>query len=153
MAQDSKEAFLFNEIDQKIEDFQRDSKKHKDMHRNFRYWAFGLTAVLSTLSGLALYYPENSTIFNISILAITAIAGFLSSVEGIRKADELWIHERTTYYALKDLKRELEFELRGSGDKTKVLDACFVKLQSLLNQAGEKWSSGLVAKNTTQDQS
>lgn len=139
-----KEQFLLDELDSKIEDFRKDSNKHKNLYRGLRYSAFALTAILSILSGMALYYPEFSTLFNISILAISASAGFISSLEGIRKADELWIHERTIFYELSDVKRELEYELKGNKNREKILDEAFYRFQKILNNSGEKWSSGIV---------
>ena len=101
--------FLIDELDEKIKMFKRNSSEHKALHRRLRYGSFGLTAMLSVLSGLALYMPGYSTHLNVAILIFSGIAGILASLEGLRKADELWIHERTIYFTLLDLKRELLF--------------------------------------------
>lgn len=148
---DKQETFLLDQINQKIKDFQKDSAKHKNLHRAFRYGAFAFTAILSVLSGLALYYPSASQLINIAILVISATAGFVASWEGTRKADELWIHERTTLYALIDLKREWEFTILGENNKKEKRGEIFHKLQTLLNQSGEKWSSGIVAGKAYQE--
>lgn len=47
--------FLVDELDDKIKMFKRNSSDHKALHRRLRYGSFGLTAMLSILSGLALY--------------------------------------------------------------------------------------------------
>lgn len=139
-----KEQILKGELNSKINAFKDDSKEHKKLHRQLRYTAFIFTGILSILSGLALYFPDDAKTINIIILAISATSGVLASIEGLRKADELWIHERTTYYTLCDLKRELEFELHGNVDKEKTLDKYFDRFQKILTNSGEKWSSGIV---------
>ena len=137
-----REKFVSDEIEKKITDFKRDSDKHKNLHRSLRYGSFFLTAMLSILSGMALYYPEYSTTFNATILALGAIAGFVASFEGIRKADELWIHERTIFYELSDLQRELQYRLLSRENNDDVLDDIFSRLQTILTNSGEKWSGG-----------
>ncbi len=139
-----KKQFLVDELDMKIEDFKKGSNTHKDMHRRFRYVAFIFTGVLSILAGLALYLPEYSSTVNILILLISACAGVITSLEGLRKADELWIHERTTYYTLCDLKRELEYNSKSENIKEDIVDDLFLKFQQVLTNAGDKWSSGIV---------
>ena len=135
--------FLLDEIDAKILLFKNDSDKHKCMHRRFRYVAFTVTAILSILAGLALYLPDYHSPLNVCILLLSAVAGALTSLEGIRKPEELWIHERTTYYTLSDLKREIEFESKGDIDDA-LLGRFFSRFQQLLSNSGEKWSSGIV---------
>lgn len=140
--------FLLDELDRKIEMFQDASQKHKTMHRRLRYGGFSLTALLSVLSGLALYYPVYSANLNIMILVVSAVAGVLASLEGLRKADELWIHERTIFYTLSDLKREMEFELKAGDMAPATLENFFIRLQTILVNSGDKWSSGIVSNTS-----
>ncbi len=141
-----KEAFLAKEIDEKIDYFRIESNKHKRTHRNLRYSAFAFTAVLSALSGMAIYFQNFSTIFNICILVISALAGLFSSIEDVRKADELWIHERNALYALIDLKREMVYQLKSNENKEALLDKVFIELQYILKQSKDKWTSSIVSK-------
>lgn len=136
--------FLVDELDKKIEMFRDNSKAHKTLHRRLRYGSFGLTAMLSLLSGLALYLPTYATHLNVAILVFSGTAGILASLEGLRKADELWIHERTTYYTLCDLKRELMFQIKSQTLKAAELEVFFDRLQKVLNNSAEKWNSGIV---------
>lgn len=145
----AQQQFVLDELDRKIEMFRRNSSEHKALHRRLRYGAFALTAVLSVLSGLALYLPEKAPALNIAILACSGIAGILASLEGLRKADELWIHERTTYYPLCDLRRELMFQIKSDTLDSEQLDAFFNRFQTVLTNSGEKWSSGIVQGNHT----
>ncbi|RTE64772.1 DUF4231 domain-containing protein [Amphritea opalescens] len=136
--------FLVDELDKKIEMFRHNSKSHKTLHRRLRYGSFGLTAMLSLLSGLALYLPAYSTHLNVAILVFSGTAGILASLEGLRKADELWIHERTTYYTLCDLRRELMFQIKSQTLKAAELELFFERLQKVLNNSAEKWNTGIV---------
>ncbi len=104
--------FLLSELDDKIDFFQQNSTGHKKLHRRFRYAVFVFTGVLSILAGLAIYFPAQAGLINISMLILSTTTATLSSFESLRRADDLWIHEKTTLYALADLKRELEFEIQ-----------------------------------------
>ena len=55
----------------------------------------------------------------------------VSSIEGLRKPGELWIHVRTTHCALKDLKRELEF-YAAVQNGVMAVDEHFTKMQTIL---------------------
>lgn len=143
--------FLLAELNKKIKMFGDDSRKHKKMHRGFRYAAFAFSAIASLLAGLALYLPGYQTTFNVVILTIGALSGVIASIEGIRKPDELWIHERTTFHLLNDLKREIEYKQTSEMTECEV-DELFARLQSLLTNAGEKWSSGIVGLSSDSEQ-
>ncbi len=82
------------------------------------------------------------------ILVVSAVAGVLASLEGLRKADELWIHERTIFYTLSDLKREMEFELKAGDMAPATLENFFIRLQTILVNSGDKWSSGIVSNTS-----
>src|SRR2546423_12364244 len=106
----SKRDYLLAQLDEEIERFDRDSTTHKKMYRAMRYAVFTLTAVSTGLASLAVAFPQSQSTISLVIVFVSAAAGVVSSVEGLRKPAELWIHERTTHYALKDLKRDLEFQ-------------------------------------------
>ncbi len=133
---------LLEELTSKISMFRQQSDRHKRMHRYFRFAAFSFTALSTFLAGAALYAPQLQTTFNITLLAVSAISGAVASIEGIRKPDELWIHERTFYYALSDLKREILFDSAdgvAEGDLTRF----FKRFQAILEHSGNKWSSDI----------
>jgi len=75
----------------------------------------------------------------------TAVAGLAASIEGLRKPGESWTHERTLYYALKDLKRKLEFGTAEDHDP-KVVDTVFYGMQDVLGYARERWSRQVAGK-------
>ncbi|WP_395340050.1 SLATT domain-containing protein [Ningiella sp. W23] len=143
-----KRAFLLSEIDTKITQFGRDSSRHKSMHRALRYFAFTFTGLTSLLSGLALYMPSIQTSLNIAILVIGAMAGIFASFEGLRKADELWIHERTQYHLLNDFKRRVLF-YTSQDSPAEEIDELFEKFQLLLSNAGEQWNEEIAGASST----
>jgi hypothetical protein len=130
---------LKEHLDEQIKWFDDESTKHKRMHRWMRYTAFFLTACSTGLASAALAYPGTKPQLMLAIIAISAIAGIAAAVEGLRKPAELWIHERTTHYALKDLKLLLDYKCSDTVDDA-VVDDCFERLQGLLGASSEKWN-------------
>jgi hypothetical protein len=103
--------YLTHVLDNRIDRFDKESTSHKKLFRRFRYIVFGLTALSSVLAGLALAFPRIQTEITVVIILTAAATGIATSVEGLRKPNELWIHERTIYYSLLDLQRELNLLL------------------------------------------
>jgi hypothetical protein len=108
------------------------------------------SALASLLAGLALYLPQLQTTFNVAILTIGAVSSLVASIEGIRKPDELWIHERHTFHLLNDLKRELEYHNADEINNEQV-DKLFAQLQTILVNAGEKWSADIAGLASSTD--
>ena len=146
-SESNKIEYLVQELENKIKVFKEHSTKHKNIYRVARYFIYLLTASLSILAGLALYYPQSSALINISILILSAVVGLLTSYESLRKADALWVHERTIQYQLTDLKRELLFESAGSNLEPPVLRQYFDKLQVILGNSGKTWSDDIIEKD------
>jgi len=102
-----------------------------------RYSAFGLIGLATILASSALKFDNIQTGLNITIVIVTATAGILASIEGLRKPSELWINERNVLYALLDLQRDLEYELAET-ETLKNPDLYFNKLQQILGESKEK---------------
>lgn len=139
-----KKKYLLDQLDDKIKSFGKDSERHKRMYRQLRYGVFGLTSLSALLAGLALSMPEAGTVISVLILLVSGVVGVLTSVEGLHKPSELWIHERTTYYLLMDLKREAEFVLDAQVSNEDV-EGFFYRFQAILGASNEKWNRGIVA--------
>ena len=134
-----KRKYLLDQLEQKIIGFKDDSKQHKSLYRTLRYAVFILTSISAVLAGLAIKLPEFSSTISVAIVLVSAAVGVITSIEGLRKPAELWIHERTTYYALMDLKREVEFKL-DENSSPEMIEKYFFKMQELLGASGEKWN-------------
>jgi Protein of unknown function (DUF4231) len=141
-------AHLLALLDEKISVFGRDSTRHKKLHLRFRYTTFTLSALSGIFAGLALIQKNNHEMFNILILLISGVTGLVASIEGLRKPSELWIHERKTFYALTDLRREIDF-LLDEDSSAEMNKAFFGRMQSILGAAGEKWSNGIAPNVAT----
>ena len=125
------------ELEANIDKFEEDSNRHKNSFRRLRYTTLALTAVTTILAGLAIGIPQAQTAINIGIVVVTALLGFLTAIEGLRKPGKLWVHERTTHHTLKDLKREVEFRA-SAGGRVPVTDY-FERLQSILGASRDNW--------------
>jgi hypothetical protein len=135
----SKEEYLRSQLEEQIKWFDDESTAHKNLFRRLRYVVFGLTACSSALAGLALAFPAIRTEITVVIVFTTAAIGIASSIEGLRKPSELWIHERTLYYSLKDLKRDLEDRSKEQIDPA-VADTIYERMQDILGSARDRWS-------------
>ena len=149
-----KSAYLVRELEACIKAFDRESTRHKQLFRRLRYIVFGLTACSSALAGLALAFPKIQTGTTVGIILTTAAIGIVTSVEGLRKPSELWIHERTIHYSLLDLQRALGYYLAADStnpeesEPTSPMDtnAYFERLQSILGSSQDKWSRDIAAR-------
>jgi hypothetical protein len=139
--------FLREELKCNAERFDTDSKNHKRMYRRLRGATIGVTACSSVLAAVGVAKPELQPWINLAIVFFTAAVGVMAALEAMRKPSELWIHERTTYYGLKDLGRELEFRTRV-GEKTAIRET-FERMQALLGASSEKWNRELVRPRQT----
>ena len=134
---------LLDQLSKKIQLFKDDSDKHKNLYRKLRYSVFLLTSLSALLAGLSLKFPDLSPTISVIILLVLAAVGVLTSIEGLRKPSELWIHERTTYYALMDLRREVEFLVDDNASKV-VVEQYFLRMQEILGASNEKWNRNIV---------
>jgi hypothetical protein len=129
---------LQKELDEIIEQFRNESEKHKLLNRRLRYLLFALTGCATVLSAAALEYPLVGPRLNFGVVLVSVGAGIVSSIEALRKPAQLWILERSVFNALKDLKRELEYE--GSEAAETKIDGYFGRLQSILAASNEQWT-------------
>lgn len=134
----TKRQYLIDQLSEKILDFQKASETHKSLYRNLRYAVFFLTGISAVLAGAAIKYPELNSTISLAIVFASSAIGITTSIEGLRKPAELWIHERTTYYALTDLKRKVEFNT-DENSLPEVIERYFFKMQEILESSGEKW--------------
>ena len=144
----SKESKLRKELEKQILRFDDESTGHKRLYRRLRYAALGLTGLATVLASAALTFARLQDWLNIAIVVVTASAGVITSIEGLRKPAELWIHERNVLYALKDLLREMNYETTATGALKKV-DIYFNQLQHILGASKEKWTKQVLPASKT----
>ncbi|MFB3897302.1 MAG: DUF4231 domain-containing protein [bacterium] len=138
---------LRSELQHQIERLDKESKKHKRLYRQLRYSVFILAAASTVLASTALTFPDFQALLNLIIVFITAIVGVITSIEGLRKPAELWIHERNIYYALKDLLREVEY-YSFEEPSCKITDKYFSRMQTILGSSIEEWKQQVQTDKT-----
>lgn len=124
--------------------FDKESTEHKHLYRQYRYRALGLTALATVLGSASIVLPDYHEAVGFAIVAVTAAANVVVSVESIRKPSELWLLERRIFHMLSDMRRELEYYGPEGFDEQR-LDACFTQLQDVLNASSQKWSQSIKA--------
>ena len=148
----TKQEFLAAELTKHIAHFNSDSTRHKIMYRGLRYVAFIFSATSTILAGIALAYPELQTGLNISILFASAAIGVASSIEGLRRPQELWVHERSVLYELRDVERDLQYRSQDEVSALQI-DELYGRMQSILQSSREKWRQSVAKPKSENDQS
>ena len=99
-----------------ISRFDQESKKHKGLHRACQTAVITLTALTTVAAGIGLIRPELSGRYvEFTVLCLSATSAAVSGWAEMRRARELWRHEREVYYALLDIQREMDFVEANSG--------------------------------------
>ncbi len=95
----------------------------------------------AVVAGAGLILPEGSERFvQFTVLTLASLTTAVTSWLEMRRARELWQHEREVYYALKDVLREVDFyEAMGAMTPEKV-EAYFRQAASILGSSSQKWA-------------
>ena len=134
---------LLKELDNRIAHFDKESTKHKDMYRRLRVAVFCLVAISTVLAAVAsefVHHHLSPEFVRFLVVVSTALAGVITSIEGMRKPAELWMLEPSTLYALRDLRRELEYATAEPIAEPNM-DYYFQRMQGILAASGEKWAA------------
>jgi hypothetical protein len=141
--------FLRNTLDDDIARFDRESSKHKRLHRKYQRAVIILSAVTTIVAGSGLVLPEESgKALQFAVLCLTASTAAISAWAEMRRARELWQHERDIYYKLVDIKREFVFLSANRELKPQDLEDFFRKIADVLGSSTQKWT-GIVEKKGT----
>ncbi|NTW24132.1 MAG: DUF4231 domain-containing protein [Lentimicrobium sp.] len=141
--------FLRNTLDDDIARFDRESSKHKRLHRKYQRAVIILSAVTTIVAGSGLVLPEESgKALQFTVLCLTASTAAISAWAEMRRARELWQHERDIYYKLVDIKREFVFLSANRELKPLDLEEFFRKISDVLGSSTQKWT-GIVEKKGT----
>lgn len=133
---------LRSSLERDILRFDTESGKHKRLHRTYQRGIIILTAVTTVVAGSGLILPEQSgRIVQFIVLCLTATSAAISAWAGLRRARELWQHERDVYFQLLDIKRELEFVAANRELKASDLEGFFRRIGEVLGSSTTKWKS------------
>ncbi len=91
------------------------------------------------LASTALGFPAHQRTFTLATVVTTTLTSVLVAIEGYRRPGELWMHERTTFHALWDIRRTLDYHGGAEADDA-LADECFERMQAVLGAASQKWN-------------
>jgi Protein of unknown function (DUF4231) len=131
---------LLGSLDADICRFDRESKKHKALHRRCQTGVIALTALTTIVAGAGLILPESSgRAVQFAVLCLTAVTAAVTAWAEMRRARELWQHEREVYYALLDIQREMKF-FAATGEPTEHdVKEYFEKITLVLTSSTRNW--------------
>jgi hypothetical protein len=123
-------------IEDAIRAFNDEATLHKHLHRGLRILGFTLTGLATILAAAGMIADWPAPKLQFLIVVVTAVATALNAYEGLRNPSELWVNERKTCHALRDLLREVKY--RGAMPVADA-DACFDRLQLIIQSSGDRW--------------
>ena len=126
--------------------FQKQAQKHKKLDRRFSYSIFFLTGVSTLLASASGLFEIFERMFSLLIVACTASIGVITSLQGKRKAEDLWLIELHLFHAFSDLEREFEYKQAKDGDNLDT-DYFFNQISILLNESKAEWQKSVLEKN------
>ena len=129
------------------EQFQKEAQKHKRLDRKFSYSIYVLTGVSTLLASASGLFDIYDKAFSLLIVACTASIGIITSLQGKRKAEDLWLIELHLFHAFSDLEREFEYRQSRQSDQLDT-DYFFEKINQLLNESKIEWQKSVLEKNT-----
>jgi hypothetical protein len=135
-------AALSESLEADIARLERESSKHKRLYRGCQTAVIALTSTTTVVAGAGLVLPASSgRAIQFTVLCLTALSTAIAAWAEMRHARELWQHERGVYYALIDIRRELQFEAaRGKLGKHQ-LDGFFGRITAVLGSSSAQWQA------------
>jgi len=120
--------------------FDRESTRHKGMFRRTQTAVIALTASTAIVAGLGLILPGLDSAIHFAVLCLAAVTTAVTSWAEMRRARELWQHERMVFYALKDLAREVDFYASVRALTPENLEGYFQRAAGILGTSTQQWS-------------
>lgn len=129
-----------------IERFDSESRKHKQIHRKVQGYLIILTAAITVAAGLGLVLPGREKEIQFLVIFLSAVSTATATWSEIRRARDLWQHEREVYYALIDIRRDLDFLSSIKTPSLDEIERLYQRAASVLGSSTEKWSRILEKK-------
>ena len=128
---------LKNEIDR----FDKESNKHKNIYRNTQVGIIVLMTCTTIAAGAGLVLTNmQSHMVQFVVLCLTASTTALTGWAEMRRARELWQHEREVFYALVDIRREIQFLSSHRILSDDDLVEYFQRISAVLSSSSQKWA-------------
>lgn len=121
--------------------FDKESQKHKGIYRRSQLLIIGLTTFSTVVAAAGLVLPSGyDKAVQFAVVCLTATTAAVASWTEMRRARELWQHEREVYYGLLDIERGFEF-IASTGDVTQeTLQATYQRVTAVLGSSSQKWA-------------
>ncbi len=92
--------------------FDSESRKHKKIDRFCRTAALAIAALTTTVGGSAMLFDDEGfkhygKTVEFLVLCLTALATAINAWADIRRARELWVHDRALFHDIEDIRAEL----------------------------------------------
>jgi hypothetical protein len=137
----TKEQVLRKILTTDIESFNSEADRHKKIHRYCASSVIGLTAATTITASLGLALGNSyGRAIQFIVVALTATTTAVSAWAEMRKARELWRHEREVEYALKDILRDLNYRSATGPIADNYLDDCFSRAKAIIGSSSSKWA-------------
>ena len=138
---DKKQQVLREILVNDIQSFGREADKHKKVYRACASSVIVLTAATTVIASLGLALDKvYGRAIQFAVVLLTATTTAVSAWSEMRKARELWRHEREVEYALKDILRDLDYRVAAGEFSEKYLDDCFNRAASVIGSSSSKWA-------------
>jgi len=121
--------------------FNDEADEHRSIYRHCASAVIALTAATTITASLGLaldkYYGRA---IQFAVVALTATTTAVSAWAEMRRARELWRHEREVGYALKDILRDLDYKSAAAEIADDYLDDCFNRASIIIGSSSSRWS-------------
>lgn len=128
-------------LESDIDSFGREADKHKNIYRTCASSVIALAAATTITASLGLALDKTyGRAIQFIVVALTATTTAVSAWAEMRKARELWRHEREVEYALKDILRDLSYRSATGPIADNYLDDCFSRAKAFIGSSSSKWA-------------
>ena len=141
-------AKLLEMLEKDIERLDDQSRKHKRLHRRVQTAVIALTAITTVAAGAGLVLPNSQNISQFVVLALAATTTAATAWVEMRRARELWQHEREIFWALSDIRREVNFYSAVKELSPSEVEDFFKRISSVLGSSMHRWT-GILEKQKT----
>ncbi|MBB5203921.1 hypothetical protein HNQ51_001214 [Inhella inkyongensis] len=132
---------LLNTVAGEVAHFDREAARHRDQYRRGQTILILCSAAASIVSGLGLLLgSQQGPLLQFVVLCLTTTTAGLGAWLEMRRARELWQHERALHHGLQDLEREMHFRAAQGEPAPAQLEQWFERLQQLLGSGSERWA-------------
>lgn len=131
-----------------VQRLDRESTRHKRLHRRCQTALIGLTACTTVVAGAGLVVPAAASgVAQFVVLCLTATGSAVAAWSAMRRTRELWEHERGIYYELLDVQRALSFQAACGPLSERDLQRFFTRIAAALRSSGPRWAQILAGQD------